>query len=206
MRVGWVVGVQWARAAVFGTSTVIATWGRSLLLDIVSSIKRRIWAIWSVESLTFDTVDSTFVQSHDIHQSLDSCCCLRKVTFADKFKNWLKLLYCTNKEVIKVWHILENLPIQVDVTDVIAPEHVLFVWMCVFFCVQFYSEADAREGKVSQNGSVVWRLSDFSALCRCHSCRSVSVWWAELSNSTRIHRHTHPFRRVAAVATARRIK
>lgn len=35
-------GVQWSRAAVFGTSTVIATWGRSLLLDIVSNIKKRI--------------------------------------------------------------------------------------------------------------------------------------------------------------------
>lgn len=108
----------------------------------------------------------------------------------DRSKNWLRLLYCTNKKVIKVWHILENFPIQVDIIDVIAPEHVLFVWVCFF--VQFYSEADAREGKVSQNGSVVWRLSDFSALCLCHSCRSVSVWWAELSNSTRIHRHTPP--------------
>lgn len=72
----------------------------------------------------------------------------------DKFKNRLKLLYCTNKGVIKVWHILDNFPIQVDVTDVIAPEHVLFVCMWGFF-VQFYSEADAREGNVSQNGSVV---------------------------------------------------
>lgn len=65
--------------------------------------------------------------------------------------------------------------------------------VCLY--VQFYSEADAREGNVSQNGSVVWRLSDFSALCRCHSCRSVSVWWAELSNSTRIYRHTHPLQK-----------
>lgn len=33
-----------------------------------------------------------------------------------------------------MWHILDNFPIQVDVTDVIAPEHVLFVCMWVFLC------------------------------------------------------------------------
>lgn len=40
-----------------------------------------------------------------------------------------------------MWHILENFPIQVDVTDVIAPEHVLFVCMCSFTLKQMREKA-----------------------------------------------------------------